>query len=169
MIRVATLSDASLLAELAASLFEQTFGADNTPEDMADYLASNFTTERQAAELGERARVVFLAEVDGTAGGYASLKRDSRTESVVAEHPSEIERIYVDRSLHGRSVGAVLMGACVEQARQWGCDVLWLAVWEKNPRAIAFYEKSGFARVGVKDFVLGSDVQHDHVMARPLD
>jgi ribosomal protein S18 acetylase RimI-like enzyme len=60
------------------------------------------------------------------------------------------------------------MSACVDQARAWGCDVLWLAVWERNPRAIAFYEKSGFDQVGRTTFKLGNDLQFDHVMAKPL-
>jgi diamine N-acetyltransferase len=60
------------------------------------------------------------------------------------------------------------MKACVEQARAWGCDALWLAVWERNPRAIAFYEKSGFRKVGRQTFLLGHDVQHDDVMEQSL-
>jgi ribosomal protein S18 acetylase RimI-like enzyme len=60
------------------------------------------------------------------------------------------------------------MRACVEQARAWHCDVLWLGVWEHNPRAIAFYEKQGFRKVGRHTFMVGSDVQYDDVMARPL-
>jgi ribosomal protein S18 acetylase RimI-like enzyme len=60
------------------------------------------------------------------------------------------------------------MDTCIAQARAWECDVIWLAVWEKNPRAIAFYEKKGFRKVGRQTFQLGSDIQHDHVMARNL-
>jgi ribosomal protein S18 acetylase RimI-like enzyme len=41
-------------------------------------------------------------------------------------------------------------------------------VWEKNPRAIAFYEKKGFRKVGRQTFLLGKDVQHDLVMALSL-
>jgi ribosomal protein S18 acetylase RimI-like enzyme len=57
------------------------------------------------------------------------------------------------------------MDQCIEQARAWGADVLWLAVWRENPRAIAFYTRRGFTPVGETTFVLGSDLQHDVVMA----
>jgi ribosomal protein S18 acetylase RimI-like enzyme len=43
---------------------------------------------------------------------------------------------------------------------------VWLDVWERNTRAIEFYEKQGFTIVGEQDFVLGSDVQRDLLMAR---
>src|SRR4051812_48293102 len=168
-IRLASPKDAKLVSELAATLFEQTFAADNTPEDMAAYLAQTFRPDLQSAELGDEACRVWIAEDDGGAAmGYAMLWRDSRTDSVDARLPAEVQRIYVDRALHGQRVGDALMRTCMEQAIEWGCDVLWLAVWQRNPRAIAFYEKSGFRRVGVKTFQLGSDVQHDYVMARNL-
>ena len=168
-LRVADTSDAATLSRLATRLFAETFGPDNSVEDMRDYLASAFNPEAQAAELAEQARVVWIAEDErDTPVGYATLLRDSTGTGVTGERPAEIERIYVDRSLHGQGVAAMLMNTCIEQARSWGCDVIWLAVWERNPRAIAFYAKTGFVQVGEKDFQLGSDTQHDHVMARRL-
>jgi ribosomal protein S18 acetylase RimI-like enzyme len=86
----------------------------------------------------------------------------------VARHPAEVQRIYADRAWHGRGVGSALLTACVEQSRAWGCDVLWLGVWEQNPRGIAFYEKWGFRRVGEQRFLVGTDSQRDHVMALGL-
>ena len=37
----------------------------------------------------------------------------------------------------------------------------------QNARAIRFYEKSGFRKVGTKSFRLGNTVEHDFVMERP--
>lgn len=168
-LRRATVADAAQWSTLASRLFEQTFAEANTPQDMQDYLAYTFTTAKQTEELGSPDRVVLFAEDEsGTVVGYASVLRASPMECAAGSHPAEVERIYVDRPLHGRRIGDVLMDACVDQAKAWGCDVLWLAVWEKNPRAIAFYERRGFARVGAKTFQLGADLQRDFVMARSL-
>lgn len=168
-IRRAGVADAALLSALAARLFEQTFGAANTAEDMREFLASTYTVDIQRAELADPNRTTWLAESsDGTAIGFAMLRRGSRSDGVRGERPVEVQRIYADRTVHGRGVGAQLMAACVAEARASNADVLWLAVWEKNQRAIAFYEKEGFGRVGVQDFQLGSDTQHDYVMARNL-
>jgi ribosomal protein S18 acetylase RimI-like enzyme len=38
----------------------------------------------------------------------------------------------------------------------------------ENAKAIRFYEKAGFRKVGTKSFRLGSTVEHDFVMERPL-
>ena len=169
VIRRATTEDAALLADLGARLFEQTFGAVNSPDDMQHYLARAFSAEVQRTEIADPDRAVFVGfDEGGTAVGYAIARRGSRANGIVSERPIEVQRIYVDRSLHGRGVGDALMNSCVGQAREWNGDVLWLGVWQENPRAIAFYKRSGFMVVGVQEFTLGRDLQHDFVMARPL-
>ena len=60
------------------------------------------------------------------------------------------------------------MRASLEAARDAGHRTLWLGVWERNVRAIAFYERWGFATVGEHLFRLGSNDQRDLIMARPV-
>jgi ribosomal protein S18 acetylase RimI-like enzyme len=168
-IRRAGTSDAALLAELAARLFEQTFGSANDPEDMRSYLSSTFSPELQSAELADVDRAVWIAQdASGAAIGYAMLRRGTRADVVVSRSPAEVQRIYVDRTLHGQRVGDSLMSACFDQARAWTCDTVWLAVWEENPRAIAFYRRMGFRPVGKQTFTLGRDLQHDIVMVTQI-
>jgi ribosomal protein S18 acetylase RimI-like enzyme len=45
---------------------------------------------------------------------------------------------------------------------------MWLGVWERNPRAIRFYQKHGFVDIGAKEFRLGTDLQTDRVMSRSV-
>jgi ribosomal protein S18 acetylase RimI-like enzyme len=83
--------------------------------------------------------------------------------------PVELVRFYVVRDWHGRGVAQRLMDACVAEARRRGGRTLWLAVWQENPRAIAFYRKAGFRLAGTTTFRLGSQVQDDDVMAMTIE
>jgi ribosomal protein S18 acetylase RimI-like enzyme len=169
LIRRATVGDAALLARVGAELFAAAFGAQNDPNDLKTYLATAFSPSIQHAELADADRATWIAEApDGAPAGYAMLKRGARSVAVAANHPAEIQRFYVGPPFQGHGLAQALMSVCVEQARDWGCDALWLSVWELNPRAVAFYEKSGFRKVGRQDFMVGSDRQHDHVMSRTL-
>jgi ribosomal protein S18 acetylase RimI-like enzyme len=161
-------AEARLLAALGARLFEDAFGAMNDPDDLRLFLARTYSPDLQLAELRDANRATWIAEANGEAVGYAMARRESKSPHVVARHPAEVQRIYADRSWHGRGVGSALLKACVEQSRAWGCDVVWLGVWEQNPRGIAFYEKWGFRRVGKQRFLVGTDSQRDHVMALDL-
>ena len=52
-IRRGTLADAALLSELGARTFSETFAADNTPEDLAAYVAASFNVPRTNTEFFE--------------------------------------------------------------------------------------------------------------------
>jgi diamine N-acetyltransferase len=172
-IRPATASDAPALSRLGATTFRETFEGENTSEDMARYLADAFRPEQQAAEIADPASAVLLAEHEGEHGeaelvGYAHLVAGPSPESVSGPAPLELKRLYVARAWHGRRVAQQLMDAAIDAARGRGAQTLWLGVWERNPRAVAFYVKYGFTRVGEHRFVLGADAQTDWLFARSL-
>ena len=47
--------------------------------------------------------------------------------------------------------------------------MLWLGVWEENPRALRFYEKHGFERVGTLEFPYADTVGVNAVMQLELN
>jgi GNAT superfamily N-acetyltransferase len=167
-IRRAGPADAALLAELGARTFHETFAADNRPEDMAAYLASAFSVEQTERELSDPRSIWLVAEIDGAAAGYAKLYAGAAPECVRGPDPVELARIYAARAWLGRGVGALLLRACLEEARRGGHRTIWLGVWERNERARAFYRKWDFRDAGTQIFQLGSDTQTDVVMEREL-
>ena len=169
VIRQATPSDARALAMFAAAAFADTFAPDNTPEDMASYLGGAFGEARQRAELNDPACTVLLAERDGELTGYVMLRdgaAPSEATSVELGNAMEIARLYSGRQWIGTGVGAALMQDCLDLAAAHDRDWIWLAVWERNARAIAFYARWGFTDVGSQYFQLGADRQTDRIMAR---
>jgi ribosomal protein S18 acetylase RimI-like enzyme len=56
------------------------------------------------------------------------------------------------------------MKASLKEARERGFNCLWLGVWDKNEKAIKFYERWGFKKVGSHAFMLGKDAQNDFIM-----
>ncbi len=167
-IRQATASDATRLAELGAETFREAFAADNTPDDLAAHLASSFAPDIQARELADPAVRYAMAEVEGALVGYTQVVLGHTSRGVTAARPVEIRRLYVSRAVYGQGVGAALMTWCLDEARAEGADAIWLGVWERNARAIAFYERWGFRVVGEHEFVLGTDRQRDLVMQREV-
>lgn len=97
--------------------------------------------------------------------GYAQMQ-DAASPQEVGELPAVLlKRIYVDQGWLGTAVALALMQAVVAEAADRGARTLWLTVWERNPRAIRFYTRLGMRTIGEADFLLGSELQRDHVMA----
>jgi len=167
-IRRASSDDAELIGELGARIFVETFGATNSPEDMRDYVASSFGVDRGREEIVDPGSMVFVAETGGTARGFARLQAGDVPAEVRGKRPVELVRLYVEQAAHGTGVGARLMQHCIDVARAGGHDVMHLGVWEHNARAISFYRKYGFVRVGEHTFMLGSDAQTDWTMVLAL-
>lgn len=164
------IADAALLAELGAVSFRESVAAESDANDLALYLAEAFGVAQQRCELLEPGSVFVIAEIDAAAIGYARLRARDLPQPLASSAIAAVElaRIYVRRAEWGRGVGAALLAATLDAARERDAGLIWLGVWERNARAIAFYEKAGFTKVGRKIFQLGHDAQHDWVMARLL-
>ena len=160
-------SDAPAYSAFAERLFRETYVDGYAPADIDEYVASSFSPERQAAEINERGGRVLVVEdeVNGLLA-FAHLRQTPPPPALAGRLAVEISRFYVDRPWHGRGIARVLMSACVAEARSRGADALWLLVYQDNARAIAFYEKSGFRKVGTSEFRLGSRVDQDWLMVR---
>jgi GNAT superfamily N-acetyltransferase len=168
IIRPGAITDASALAALAARTFHDTFATENTPEDMALHMASAYGTPQQHTELADPDITTLLVELDGQLTGYAQLRSGPPPECVTGDSPIELWRFYVDRAWHGRGVAHELMRRVELEAHRRGARTLWLGVWERNPRARAFYEKCGFVDVGSHVFMVGTDPQIDRIMVRTV-
>lgn len=167
-IRYATPNDGKMLSELGARTFCETFAKDNISENMETYLKQSFSPEIQFNELSQPDFIFLIAEFEGIPIGYAQLVVNSRDDAIKGIRPLEIRRIYATQEYLGKGVGKELMQAATSEARQRGCDCVWLGVWEKNQRAIEFYKKWGFRQVGTHLFSVGDDLQNDFVMALEL-
>lgn len=167
-IRPARPGDARRLADLAEATFRIAFAHANSAEHMARHCTDSYGAAIQAREIADPDRLSLLCEDRGELVGYAQLHWAAAPACVAASRPGEIQRLYVIEAWHGKGVAQALMAASLDALARRGSDVAWLGVWEHNPRAIAFYAKSGYTTVGEHVFELGGDPQRDVVMIRPL-
>ena len=173
ILRTATADDAGRLAALAAVTFPLACPPESRPEDIAAHLASTLSEANFRAYLADPEVTVLVIDADGELRGYSLLaSRPARDPDVVAAltllPSTELSKCYVHPDHHGLGAAAELMHASIVEAAGAGARGLWLGVNELNARAIRFYEKSGFRKVGSKSFKLGSTVEHDFVMERPV-
>ena len=163
------LNEIDQLQKIGRQTFQETFSESNSEENMKNYLEEGFSNEKLTAELSEKNSEFYFASLDGEIIGYLKINfGDSQTE-LKDSKALEIERIYVSKDFHGKSVGQLLYDKAIEIAKQKEVEYVWLGVWEKNPRAISFYKKNGFIEFDKHIFKLGDDEQIDIMMKLKLD
>lgn len=168
VIREATVEDAKLIADISHQTFYETFAPHNTKEDMDKFLGQQFTKGKLILEVGAKANIFLLAYNNEEIAGYVKL-RDERVPLGMGNVSAlEVARLYAMTNQIGKGVGSMLMQSCIDIAKQKNKEWLWLGVWEKNQRAIDFYEKWGFEKFGEIDFLLGNDLQKDWLMKKQI-
>ena len=163
-IKKVELKDIEKLQKIGRQTFFETFSKSNSEENMQKYLDEGFSIEKLTTELTDSNAEFYFAVLDLEVIGYLKLNfGDSQTE--LKDNKSlEIERIYVSKEFHGKSVGQLLYDKAIEVAKQKNANYVWLGVWEENPRAISFYKKNGFVEFDKHIFKLGNDEQIDIMM-----
>jgi diamine N-acetyltransferase len=167
-IRQAKLEDLAALQMIGRKTFAETFESGNSEENLANYLAEGFSAEKLSAELANAYSQFYFAEMNGQVLGYLKVNTgEAQTEN---QDPAaiEIERIYVLKEYHGKEVGPKLYQKALSIAHEQNAPYIWLGVWEKNPRAIRFYEKQGFVEFDQHIFQLGDDAQTDILMKKVI-
>jgi diamine N-acetyltransferase len=153
-------ADAQEFATLAEALFRDTFENINDLTQINAYCAGHYSEAIQRQELATPNMSVFFVEVAGSVVGYIQME--------VKDDVVFLHRFYVDRAWHGRGIAQQMMEFCAGFAHVAGARCIRLATWVENRRAIAFYQKAGFEIVGEQPFILGTEVQDDYLLERPV-
>lgn len=167
------------LIAISRETFADTFGKDNSPEDMAKFLDENYNEDKLGGEIATPGSSFYFLKVDGEVAGYLKLNVDDAQNEEVAPNGLEVERIYLRleveriylrKSFQHRGLGKQLFEFAEEKGREWGKSVLWLGVWEhnENENAKNFYASRGLTRFSEHVFVLGDDRQTDFLLKKAL-
>lgn len=167
-IRKVTCEEVETLTDLATHTFSDTFAGHNTPEDMHAYISSAFSVAQFSKELASPGSEVYFVFVDEKTAGYMQLNFNSTEKGLENFSTVEIGRMYVLQEFHGHKAGRALMQKAIAVAKERHAEYVWLGVWEYNYRAIAFYKKWSFEFFGSHVFQLGSDLQTDLLMKKPI-
>jgi GNAT superfamily N-acetyltransferase len=168
-IRIADFDDLPVLVALAERTFRDAWQADNDPVEFEQYCQTSFTIDRFRDEMQQPGATFYLVEDEtGAALAYLKLIADRRAETLENDVCLQIERIYVLQSIQSAGLGTRLLAFAEQKAREISAVWVWLSVWQKSPRSIAFYEKNGFKIFGVETFMVGSDPQPDWLMKRSV-
>ena len=169
-IRPATPADAAMLAILSATTLRESFGPPHNPAHLVEeYIESAISESILEDELRDAMSVFFVLETpDQTPAGYAKLRQNTPPRHIIHPNAIEIQRIYLLQSQVGQGQGRLLMDYCLNWAREQEYRAVWLGVWERNERALAFYRKMGFEQFGYHFFQFGSERQRDYWFQKSL-
>ena len=131
---------------------------------MKAYTDQAYNRDQLLSELMDaRSEHYFICQGE-TKAGFLKLNLAGVQSDIRDPQSLEIQRIYIDAGFQNKGLGAILLDFAKERAKAMRLQYIWLGVWEKNPKAIRFYERHGFTIFGSHQFIMGDEVQTDILM-----
>lgn len=168
-IRLCRPGDEDALALVGQATFLETFAGVLPGSDIVAHCRRQHAPSVYRSWLDSGAHV-WLAEADcsGAPIGYLVLAPASLPVTNPSDRDLEVKRIYLLHQFHGRGIGKELMLAAEQRARETGATRLLLGVYSRNARAVEFYERYGFRRIGTRRFRVGEHEYDDFVLSMEL-
>jgi ribosomal protein S18 acetylase RimI-like enzyme len=135
---------------------------------MKEYLKEAFDINKLREELLNPDSSFYFLYADGELAGYLKLNEGMAQTDIHDPASLEIERIYVAKEYQGKGLGSVLINKAINMANTRNKTYIWLGVWEKNKKALGFYQKNGFYPIGTHSFFMGPEEQTDFVLRKDL-
>ncbi|MFD2656480.1 GNAT family N-acetyltransferase [Gracilibacillus thailandensis] len=167
-IRQCTFEDLYKLQEISYETFNETFKHQNSPENMNAYLEKAFNVKQLEKELSNVSSQFYFVYFHNEIAGYLKVNTNDAQSEEMDDDSLEIERIYIKSTFQKRGLGKYLLDKAMEIAIEQNKRIVWLGVWEKNEKAIAFYQKMGFVQTGIHSFYMGDEEQTDFIMSKTL-
>ncbi|MGY5339317.1 GNAT family N-acetyltransferase [Levilactobacillus spicheri] len=163
-----TLTDLPTLQAISRETFADTFGAANTPEDLAKYLDRAYAPAKLHREMTNSDLHFFFLQVGSTVCGYLKVNTGAAQSEPMPADNFEVERIYIRKAYQKHGYGRILIELAEQLARDAHKSRMWLGVWEHNDNARVFYARSGFHQIGEHTFTIGGSRQTDYLLGKDL-
>lgn len=158
--------DLQILQTISIETFSDTFKDQNSPENMKAYLDKAFNAKQLEKELSNISSEFYFIFVNEEIAGYLKVNMNDAQSEKMGDESLEIERIYIRNKFQGKGLGKNLFDKAMEIAIKQNKRMIWLGVWKKNAKAIAFYKKLGFVQKGAHSFYMGDEEQTDFIMTK---
>lgn len=160
--------DAEQLSVLAEQTFRHSYAPLNDPVNLEHYVTKHLNATQLLTELKDPHCHYYWITADEEPVAYLKVNRPPAHTEPGYEQGLEIQRIYVQQVHQRQGLGRLLIQLAHTVASKQGLKYIWLGVWEKNPAAIQFYRNLGFYPVGSHNFMVGSELQLDHILRLDL-
>jgi ribosomal protein S18 acetylase RimI-like enzyme len=166
LIRRAGPADTEAIAAIGVATFLETFGHLYPPSDLERYLAEAYDLARTRADLADPAKASWIVEAGGEVVGYALAGPCGLPHAEATAGCGELKRIYLLKAWQGGGLGARLFAETMAWLQAVGPRTVWIGVWSENHRALRFYARHGFEKVGEYDFHVGDTIDHEYILSR---
>lgn len=166
--RAAGVSDVLKLSILYQQVYIQTYGVEGVSDEFANFISRQFSVARIESAIKENPDSIIVAEYNGNLVGVAEIAfgKISPVGNITAP---ELSKLYILEWFCGNGIGQKLLQETEKTMALRGIPEVWLWVLSSNDRAINFYLRSGYQKIGNAPFKMEVNTYDNWVMMKALD
>jgi ribosomal protein S18 acetylase RimI-like enzyme len=163
MIRKAQERDVSGLAAVSIEVWLNTYLRDGVSPLFADYVLTEFTARKFRDAIDDSNIAIWVSENGTGIDGFVTVCSKA-TPPLADCSPLEIMTLYVRPRHQASGRGDALLQRALEHCSGIGGESAWLQVNAENNRAIDFYLRHGFNKIGSAYFRIADQAYENYVM-----
>jgi ribosomal protein S18 acetylase RimI-like enzyme len=153
IIRPATPSDIPNLVVLQQQVWIATYADEGIRDEFSRYVLAEFTVEKMSQAVTDPLRSILVAEDGKHLLGYVEIRYGKTPPEPLSDKVvPEINTLYVLERFLGKGIGYKLLIEAENLIKNKGYSGVWLDAFCENHRALTFYERQNFKRVGISYF-----------------
>jgi GNAT superfamily N-acetyltransferase len=160
---LATSEDIPLIQDLSGRIWREHYPGIITHEQIDYMLGKMYATDVMRDEITNKGYRYAIVSAGTMPIGYIAYRHEEKIRAVL------ISKLYLLPSFHGKGIGRKMLGHVKDTALKTGARTLYLFVNRNNGKAIAAYERFGFAKAeAVVSDIGGGFVMDDYRMEYDL-
>ena len=163
IIKVAT-NQTGILSKIGRETFMDTYVESAPKKEIKNYLLSTFNKETVTYELENPLNNYHFIFYNDTLAGYSNINFNKPYASITEKNTTYLSRLYILKEFHSVGLGKELFNFNIGLAKQNSQKGMCLAVWTENQKAIHFYTKIGFQKIGEFDYKISENHANPNYM-----
>lgn len=161
------LEDAIRISVLLKTVYIEVYGTEGITFEFANFIEKRFSKTYIEKTIKENPDQLLIAYFKNNPIGAAEIFHKSKCPIRKVSTP-ELSKLYVLKRFHGKGIGFGLMTEVEKNLQAKGYQELNLEVYIGNKRAISFYERQGYQKIGNVDFPMEENTYKNWVMNKQL-
>ena len=168
-IKIANAANTDILALLGRITYIESHGhfIDNK-NDLSEYVKTAFSVSKTRDDINDSKNIFYIIYADEFPVGYAKLVLGSTHKSVSSPNNCQLERIYILHDFIPLKIGQQFLSFLEQKVKELQLNTIWLSVYKSNKRAIRFYQKNNYKKIGLSTFVVNGKSYENLVFSKQI-
>ncbi|EDP72593.1 Acetyltransferase, GNAT family protein [Flavobacteriales bacterium ALC-1] len=167
IIRKGVVEDSNKLSILYKQVYIKTYGKEGVSDEFANFIVEQFDVSRIENTIISNPNQIIVAEYKNNLVGVLEIELNKKCPNKDITAP-ELNKLYILEWFCNQKIGGKLLKRAELILKNSNIDEYWVWVLDSNTRALNFYKKHNFEKIGEAPFKMEKNTYNNIVLLKKL-